>query len=171
MTSTSRPVVLVGVELNQPPVVLQHATRIAAQFGAQLVCGFALLPPVVTPTSYGAFGAVAVPADGDEPVAFPDGLREQIARAVPADLEWDVAAGAGPASVVLQSLAEEYDAQVIVVGTRQATLHGAAEEFFRGSVAAQLTHRQQRPVLVVPVRPTPRPEALPWEPTRSRSTT
>ncbi|MGT2427431.1 universal stress protein [Amnibacterium kyonggiense] len=101
-----------------------------------------------------------------ERVTFPEHLREQIAQIVPSDIEWDVATGVGPASSVLQSLADQYDAEVIVVGTRQATLHGAAEEFFRGSVAAQLTHRQHKPVLVVPVQPTPQPEALPWEPTR-----
>jgi hypothetical protein len=36
-------------------------------------------------------------------------------------------------------------------------------EFFAGSVALHLSHRQARPVVVVPLAPVSRAQALPWE--------
>lgn len=42
---------------------------------------------------------------------------------------------------------------MIVVGTRDHTLTAALKEMTSGSVARHLFHRQDRPVLVVPVNP------------------
>jgi hypothetical protein len=36
-------------------------------------------------------------------------------------------------------------------------------EFFAGSVAVHLAHRQTRPVVVIPTSPVPQGAALPWE--------
>ena len=58
---------------------------------------------------------------------------------------------------------EELDARYIVVGTREAGLRGSVREFFNGSVAVHLAHRQHRPVIVVPLAPIEGGEKLPWE--------
>ncbi|WP_284328799.1 hypothetical protein [Demequina litorisediminis] len=50
-----------------------------------------------------------------------------------------------------------------MVGTREPGLRGTLHEFFSGSVAAQLSHRQHRPVLVVPLAPVGPEGELPWE--------
>jgi hypothetical protein len=52
---------------------------------------------------------------------------------------------------------------MIVVGSREAGLRGSVREFFAGSVALHLSHRQARPVVVVPLAPVSRAQALPWE--------
>jgi nucleotide-binding universal stress UspA family protein len=52
---------------------------------------------------------------------------------------------------------------MIVVGSRRRGVRSGLKEFFGGSVAAQLAHRQHRPVVVVPVAPVPLDTPLPWE--------
>jgi nucleotide-binding universal stress UspA family protein len=52
---------------------------------------------------------------------------------------------------------------LIVVGTRHPGVRAGAREFFGGSVAVHLAHRQHRPVLVIPLAPTPHGTKLPWE--------
>lgn len=43
---------------------------------------------------------------------------------------------------------------MLVIGTREGA-RGALREAVHGSVAAQLAHRQHRPVVVVPLDPVP----------------
>ena len=52
---------------------------------------------------------------------------------------------------------------MIVVGSRRRGMRSGLKEFFGGSVAAQLAHRQHRPVVVVPVDPVAPGAPLPWE--------
>jgi nucleotide-binding universal stress UspA family protein len=40
---------------------------------------------------------------------------------------------------------------MIIVGSRRGGLRSTMHEFFGGSVAAHLAHRQPRPVVVVPL--------------------
>ena len=47
--------------------------------------------------------------------------------------------------------------------TREASVRETLREFFQGSVASHLAHRQHRPVLVVPLNPVAGSEPLPWE--------
>jgi nucleotide-binding universal stress UspA family protein len=76
---------------------------------------------------------------------------------------WDVELLFGDPATELGRLGERLDAVMIVVGTREAGVGRAAlGEFFGGSVAVHLAHRQHRPVLVVPVHPVITPEELPW---------
>jgi nucleotide-binding universal stress UspA family protein len=70
---------------------------------------------------------------------------------------------AGDPAWALARLADEMDARYIVVGTREAGLRGSLREFFNGSVAVHLAHRQHRPVIVVPLAPVSGSQALPWE--------
>jgi nucleotide-binding universal stress UspA family protein len=41
---------------------------------------------------------------------------------------------------------------MIIVGSRRGGLRSTMHDFFGGSVAAHLAHRQPRPVVVVPLR-------------------
>ena len=50
-----------------------------------------------------------------------------------------------------QAARHKLDAQLIVVGTRKRGIGESIREFFTGSVAARLAHRQHRSVLVVPL--------------------
>lgn len=70
---------------------------------------------------------------------------------------------AGDVGAALARLAEVLGAEMIVVGSRAGGVRASMHDFFRGSVAAHLTHRQSRPVVVVPVNPTPVGTAAPWE--------
>jgi nucleotide-binding universal stress UspA family protein len=75
------------------------------------------------------------------------------ARFAATDLEWEVSSLVGDPASALSRLADTVSAPLIVVGTRHRGLGESIREFFTGSVAARLTHRQQRPVLVVPAPP------------------
>ena len=55
----------------------------------------------------------------------------------------------------------QIDARLIVVGTRKRGFGESIREFFTGSVAARLAHRQHRPILVVPLgEPVPDDEEI-----------
>ena len=68
-----------------------------------------------------------------------------------AGVEWTTAQLVGDPALALKHLAEQADARLIVVGTRRRGFGETVREFFTGSVAARLAHRQSRPVLVVPL--------------------
>lgn len=57
----------------------------------------------------------------------------------------------GDPALSIKQLANKLDAELIVVGTRARGIGESIREFFTGSVAARLSHRQHRPVLVVPL--------------------
>ena len=63
----------------------------------------------------------------------------------------------------LARLADICGVEMIVVGSRRRGVRSGLKEFFAGSVAAQLAHRQHRPVVVVPVHPVAAGTPLPWE--------
>jgi len=64
----------------------------------------------------------------------------------------------------MKHLAEQVDARLLVVGTRKRGFGESIREFFTGSVAARLAHRQTRPILVVPIGEiVPDDEDIVWE--------
>jgi len=73
------------------------------------------------------------------------------AALVGADVEWHVHQLVGDPALAIKHLADQLDARLIVVGTRKRGLGESIREFFTGSVAARLAHRQRRPILVVPL--------------------
>lgn len=77
--------------------------------------------------------------------------------------EREAEALAGDGAGALAHLADTVDAQLIVVGSRSGGVRASTHDFVGGSVAVQLIHRQSRPVLVVPVEPSPSGTSLPWE--------
>jgi len=66
-------------------------------------------------------------------------------------LTWTARQLVGDPALAIKHLAGEVDAQLIVVGTRSRGIGESIREFFTGSVAARLSHRQSRPILVVPL--------------------
>ena len=52
---------------------------------------------------------------------------------------------------------------MIVVGSRRGGIRATMHDFLGGSVAADLAHRQHRPVVVIPLSPVPAGDRLPWE--------
>jgi nucleotide-binding universal stress UspA family protein len=139
----------------QRPVVVERAVQVAAAAGLPLVCAFADV--TVYPVD-GTAGGPAAPID-------PDGVDDD-APWIPEDLNTAIAsqlAGSGVACSVVrlagepaQALAREakgIGASMVVVGTREHTLSAALKDLTAGSVARHLSHRQDLPVLVVPVNP------------------
>ncbi|WP_246149977.1 universal stress protein [Agromyces intestinalis] len=164
--------VVVGVTSHQPDVVVRQAASLAAALHARLVC--AAVDPghyVVEEHPDGSVHSLAVdpdagdlePADGA--LFDPDLLSRLHALLDPLDLTWEPRALAGDPTRALAHLAEAIDAAMIVVGTREPGVRGTLREFFSGSVAAHLAHRQHRPVLVVPIAPVGFADDVPWDST------
>jgi nucleotide-binding universal stress UspA family protein len=65
-------------------------------------------------------------------------------------VDWSVTQLVGDPALAIKHLAEKAQARLIVVGTRRRGFGESVREFFTGSVAARLAHRQSRPILVVP---------------------
>jgi nucleotide-binding universal stress UspA family protein len=131
--------VVVGVVSATAEAVVARAAEFARRFGTGLAC------VAVEPDRM----AFAESIDGTV-LSYHDGPAAFVA------LTGDPATG-------LASFAQTVDAPMIVVGSREAGLRGSLREFFAGSVALHLSHRQTRPVVVVPLAPVSRTQALPWE--------
>jgi len=69
----------------------------------------------------------------------------------PLGVSWSLRQLVGDPAIAIKHLAERIDARLIVVGTRNRGIGESIREFFTGSVAARLAHRQHRPILVVPL--------------------
>jgi nucleotide-binding universal stress UspA family protein len=163
---SNQPVIVVGVLPDQPLWVLQVAGEYARAFGARLVCvsvdvsryTFQELPD-------GTMLSAPIQPELLEPLeAFPPERLQEMAELLdPMHLEWSTRQLVGEPATALMRIADEEDALMFVVGTRQAGFGGAVREFFGGSVAARLSHRQWRPVVVVPLAPVEPDRRLPWE--------
>ncbi len=159
--------VVVGVIPGGPPAVVAAAARFAAAFDAELVCA------VVDPSRYalpgdagGAAQATSIDPDlaDDAALEFDPDVETAIAEALAGTgVRWSTRVLAGGPSAELTRLADELDAAMIVVGTRQAGFRGTMHEFFSGSVAVQLAHHQHRPVVVVPLHPVGMDAPPPWQ--------
>lgn len=77
------------------------------------------------------------------------------------DVQWRVRQLVGDPAMAIKHFADKIDAKLLVVGTRKRGLGESIREFFTGSVAARLAHRQHRPILVVPLgEPVPDDEEI-----------
>jgi nucleotide-binding universal stress UspA family protein len=161
-------VILVGVVPRQLPHVLEKAAEFASKFDAMLVCAR------VDPSRYlverftdGRFTSMPIDPDiADLRVElFDESLRDRIAAILePTGIRWSVQPLVGDPSHELAALADRVDALMIVVGTRSPGFRGTLQEFFNGSVAAHLAHRQHRALVVVPNPGTRTNAPPPWEP-------
>lgn len=125
------PPVVVGVTPGQPAHIVEHAARCARAFGVELIC---------------AHVGTGLETADDDLVA--DLAQTLAGSGVP----WSTRQLTGDIAVALGQLATTVDAEMIVVGTHERSFSVSVQEFFHRSVAVQLAHRQQRPVVVVPTR-------------------
>jgi len=158
--------IVVGIVPGQSTTVVISAADLAVSLGAELVCAFVdRARYTVTESLDGS--VVAAPFDPDLPELDDETidaqLEQQIAQTLrDSPVRWSVRALAGDPVRALARLAETLDAELIVVGAREGR-RMSIQEFFGGSLAVHLAHRQHRPVVVIPVVPTPRGQQLPWE--------
>lgn len=149
--------VVVGVVPAQPDAVVRAAATFAERFGVGLVC--ASVDTSRYTLAHALDGSdVTMPIDpdvfGPGPTTFDPDLEVTLASALEGRrVSWSVRALSGNPAHELARLADTLGAPMIVVGTREAGLRGSLHEFFNGSVAVQLAHRQHRPVVVVPLAP------------------
>ncbi|MFJ4226338.1 universal stress protein [Paenarthrobacter nicotinovorans] len=147
--------VLVGVMPGQHPVVVEQAARVALSANLPLVFGYVDVSVYLVD---GTTGGPAAPID-------PDGMEDDAPDAVGAlketiagqlsgtGIQWSIIPLAGEPAKALAREAEDLGASMIVVGTREHSLTATLKDLTAGSVARHLLHRQNRPVLVIPVNP------------------
>lgn len=145
--------VIVGVVPGQSARVLKEAARYAKLFGAPLIVAHVDVTRFVTyedPDGYvhSAPIDINVVAGESDLTAVKDAASDALADS---DLKWSVQQLVGDPALAIKHLAEQIDARLLVVGTRKRGIGESIREFFTGSVAARLTHRQSRPVLVIPL--------------------
>lgn len=163
--STTTGAVVVGVTPDQPVRVMKVAAKHAALLGAPLVIVNVDVMRFVTYED--PDGIVhSAPLDMDIDTGSDDlaSVTEHAATLLDGqDVRWSVQQLVGDPAIALKKVAERCDAKLIVVGTRRRGFGESVREFFTGSVAARLTHRQTRPVLVVPLgEPVPDDEDVVW---------
>jgi len=158
--------VVAAVVPGQSPRVLREAALFARRAGAALIVAHvdttrfvAFEDPdgYVHATSVDVAGAAARAALAEV---------EHLASTVLGDagVPWTIQQLIGDPALALIQLADRVGAEVLVVGTRKRGLGESIREFLTGSVAARLTHRQHRPVLVVPLgEPLAADEELVWD--------
>ncbi|MDM4763669.1 universal stress protein [Galbitalea sp. SE-J8] len=167
--SASTAHVVVGVVPGQPDAVIETAATFAERFHADLVCAWVDVGRYAIGTGLdGAVVSLSIDPDLADgmPEVFDPALRESIAATLDKrGVAWSTRALAGSPASELARLADELDAALIVVGTREPGVMGSMREFFAGSVAVQLAHRQHRPIVVVPLSPVGIDDRLPWDQT------
>ncbi|MEV8359467.1 universal stress protein [Microbacterium sp. NPDC076895] len=158
-----RGAVIVGVVPDQNPRVVKEAAKYAAMMKAPLVVAHVDVTRFVTyedPDGYVHTAPIDVNiAPGEADI---DLVRASVAHALEGiDVDWRLHQLVGDPALAIKHLAEQVDARLLVVGTRKRGIGESIREFFTGSVAARLAHRQARPILVVPLgEPAPDDEDL-----------
>ena len=145
--------VIVGLVPDLPSRVLKEAGRYALLLKAPLVVVHVDVTRFVTYEDPDGYVHTA-PIDIDTASGQTD--LEAVRAAASAMLDgrgvsWSVRQLVGDPALAMKHFAQKVDAKLIVVGTRKRGLGESIREFFTGSVAARLAHRQQRPILVVPL--------------------
>jgi nucleotide-binding universal stress UspA family protein len=161
---------VVGIVPRTAEAVVARAVIFAERFGAALA--FVTVDPSRYPV-HNQFGTdplveKSLPIDPDvvdiAEKSFDPAMYQRLGEIVPDAVPgWSAHLAAGDPARALATIADRLDASMIVVGTREPTLRASLREFFGGSVAAHLAHRQNRPVVVVPLSPVRPHEDLPWD--------
>jgi nucleotide-binding universal stress UspA family protein len=146
---------VVGVTPQQPVAVLREAVRLARQFKAVLVCANVEAGSYVV-AEHPDGSVESRPIDPDQPdwnaAVFNGGLAHRIREVADQEgVRVEFRELAGDIAHALGRLAEVLDAEMIIVGSRRGGLRSTMHDFFGGSVAAHLAHRQPRPVVIVPL--------------------
>jgi nucleotide-binding universal stress UspA family protein len=150
------PPLVVGVLPGQHAEVLRSATGLAEKLGVPMVCAY------VDEASYlvewdPARSAHRLSLHPDKDDADVRAVSEELRGVVGAacqgkSVEWTLRILAGDPARALGRLAAEANAAMIIVGTPERGLGHKISEALNGSVAAWLSHHQDRPILVVPER-------------------
>lgn len=145
--------VIVGMQPGQAAHVLAEAARYAKLLEAPLVVVHVDVTRFVTyedPDGY--VHSAPIDMNIDAGIADFEDVQAAAAKLLDgSDLRWTARQLVGDPALAIKHLANALDAQLIVVGTRKRGLGETIREFFTGSVAARLAHRQHRSVLVVPL--------------------
>lgn len=155
-SASGTPPLVAGVLPGQSPEVLQVAGALAKTLAARLICAY------VDEASYlvewdparSAHRLSLHPEAGNAEIrAVTQELRSSIASVCgPLGIDWTLQLLAGDPARALGRLAGEVDAAMIIVGTPEPGLGHRISAALNGSVAAWLSHHQDRPILIVPVR-------------------
>ena len=148
--------VLMGVVPGQPLAVAHRAAELAYSLNVKLVCAYVDVTSYLAEEPDGRIEARPIDPDGidDDIEGISAAIKERLREALDGTgIGWSFVTLSGDPARALGRLAESADASVIVVGTRERGLGARFEELLVGSVAVHLTHRQHRPVLVVPLAP------------------
>lgn len=167
-----RGAVVVGVIEGQSPAVLAAALRTAQDLHSPLLLVHVAPDPYLLgdydvgtgsiPVSSGMLLA-EVAAMRKDPV-FPVELAASVEVVLrDATIPWSTRVATGEAALALGEVADDVDARMIVVGTRENGVLASIAEFLSGSVAVHLAHRQHRPVLVVPLPERNPDRTAPWD--------
>lgn len=148
-----RGAVIAGAVPGQPTRVLKEAARYAALLRAPLVVTHVDVTRFVTYEDPDGFIQTApIDINVDAGAEDLDAVKRAASEALADhDVDWSVRQLVGDPALALKHFADKIDARLIVVGTRKRGIGDSIREFFTGSVAARLSHRQHRSILVVPV--------------------
>lgn len=165
--------IIVGVLSGQPDSVVLQAATFASRFNADLVCAHVDQGRYLV-DEHPDGSVSSLPFDPDLPdmqeEGFDPGLAKHLAHILgDRGISWSTRALAGETARALGHLAETLDAAMIVVGTREHTVSAGLHDFFTGSIAVHLAHRQHRPVVVIPLSPLGPNSEMPWEAHRGES--
>nr|WP_314844649.1 universal stress protein [uncultured Microbacterium sp.] len=151
--ATLQKAVIVGMQPGQPTRVLTEASRYARLMRVPLVVAHVDVTRFVTfedPDGY--VHSAPIDVNFDAGTAEFEAVQAEAASALDGTgITWTARQLVGDPALAIKQLANRLDAQLIVVGTRKRGIGESIREFFTGSVAARLAHRQHRPVLVVPL--------------------
>ncbi|MFD5213776.1 universal stress protein [Microbacterium sp. NPDC058345] len=144
--------VIVGMQPGQPGHVLDEAVRYAKLLDVPLVVVHVDVTRFVTyedPDGYVHSAPIDLNLEAGA-AEFEEVQREASAVLAEAGITWTARQLVGDPALAIKQLANRLDAQLIVIGTRKRGIGESIREFFTGSVAARLAHRQHRSILVVP---------------------
>ncbi|GAA4480586.1 universal stress protein [Microbacterium panaciterrae] len=157
--------VIVAVRAGQRPRVLAEGKRYAALLNAPLVVVHVDVTRFVTfEDPDGMVHSAPIDLNIDTGAEEFAQVRAESEKALAGSgLTWTARQLVGDPALSIKHLVHELDAQLIVVGTRSRGIGESIREFFTGSVAARLSHRQSTPILVVPLEePVPDDKKDPW---------
>ena len=144
--------VVVGVIPEQSPRVVKEAARYARLLRASLLVAHVDVTRFVTyedPDGFVHSSPIDIEVAPGQ--ADLDQVRAEVTAVLDGqDVEWSLRQLVGDPALAIKHLADDIDAKLLVIGTRRRGIGDSIREFFTGSVAARLAHRQRRPILVVP---------------------
>ncbi|GGA56936.1 hypothetical protein GCM10011490_03530 [Pseudoclavibacter endophyticus] len=163
--AAASPTIIVGVIPGRTAAVVPSAVEFAERFRASLLFAYVdAASALVSPVPDATF--VATPLAPEVIDEIEQTAGEQLTAEIRPLLdghavEWSAVGRVGDPARSLIGLADDREALMIIVGTREG-LRGSIHEFFNGSVAARLSHWQHRPVVVIPLAPKGVGAPLPW---------